>query len=339
MKMKTLAVAAVVCAPLSLTASAQECESNEDCQDGNPCTIDICDPSQPAADEFGCVYFVAVGSDCNEDNNLCTIEHCDGNGNCVFVGEIGCGPGEKCDRATGQCVQVNPCPWDLNDDGIVNVVDLLIVIGSWGPCAGCLADFNLDGLVNVLDLLALIGNWGLCPGVPCVWDVNSDGVVDQSDLHQVQENFGPCDGCSEDVNGDGFVNGQDVAAVATHFGPCPAPLNCPGEGPCNNANSTPGCHQRNCCVLVCDVDPYCCDTQWDQSCASEANALFPECQCPWDLNDDQIVDDLDMEILQGLWGTVCPNCPPYWCVGDFDKDCDIDIVDAGGLISNLGPCP
>jgi hypothetical protein len=45
--------------------------------------------------------------------------------------------------------------------------------------------------------------------------------VDQADLHQVQDNFGPCDGCAEDVNGDGMVNGQDVAAVATHFGPCP----------------------------------------------------------------------------------------------------------------------
>ncbi|MHC4421013.1 MAG: right-handed parallel beta-helix repeat-containing protein [Planctomycetota bacterium] len=114
-----------------------------------------------------------------------------------------------------------PCPWDLDSDGNVNVVDLLIVIANWGPCEDCPADFNDDGFVNVLDLLALIGNWGPCPGVPCVWDVTGDGVVDQSDLHQVQENFGPCDGCPEDVNGDGFVNGQDAAAVATHYGPCP----------------------------------------------------------------------------------------------------------------------
>jgi hypothetical protein len=114
-----------------------------------------------------------------------------------------------------------PCPWDLDGDGNVNVVDLLIVIASWGPCAGCPADFSGDGFVNVVDLLALIGNWGPCPGVPCVWDVNDDGVVDQADLQQVQENFGACDGCAEDVNGDGMVNGQDAAAVAAHFGPCP----------------------------------------------------------------------------------------------------------------------
>jgi parallel beta-helix repeat protein len=114
-----------------------------------------------------------------------------------------------------------PCPWDLSGDGNVDVVDLLVVIASWGPCAGCPADFNGDGFVNVVDLLTLIGHWGPCPGVPCVWDVNGDGVVDQSDLHQVQDNLGPCDGCAEDVNGDGMVDGQDAAAVAAHFGPCP----------------------------------------------------------------------------------------------------------------------
>jgi hypothetical protein len=114
-----------------------------------------------------------------------------------------------------------PCPWDLDGDGNVNVVDLLMVIASWGPCAGCPADFNVDGLVNVVDLLALIANFGPCPGVPCVWDVNGDRVVDNADLQQVLDNFGDCDGCAEDGNGDGMVNGQDAAAVATHFGPCP----------------------------------------------------------------------------------------------------------------------
>jgi hypothetical protein len=114
-----------------------------------------------------------------------------------------------------------PCPWDLSGDGTVNVAELLIVIASWGPCAGCPADFNDDGFVNVVDLLALIANFGPCPGVPCLWDVNGDGVVDRPDLQQVLENLGPCDGCPEDVNGDGVVNGRDVAAVATHFGPCP----------------------------------------------------------------------------------------------------------------------
>ncbi len=120
------------------------------------------------------------------------------------------------------CTMIDcPCPWDLDGDGTVNVVDLFLLLGSFGACEGCQADCDGDGFVNVVDLLDLIGNWGPCPGVPCVWDVNDNGVVDQSDLEQVLDNFGPCDGCPEDVNGDGVVDFEDALAVATHFGPCP----------------------------------------------------------------------------------------------------------------------
>ena len=54
-----------------------------------------------------------------------------------------------------------PVTGDTNGDGVVNVIDLLAVIGSWGACAPpCTADINSDGAVNVLDLLTVINNWG-----------------------------------------------------------------------------------------------------------------------------------------------------------------------------------
>jgi hypothetical protein len=143
-----------------------------------------------------------------------------------FVGDpltpdTGAGDCPSVDMGTYEFQPEFPCPWDLDCDANVFVMDLLRLLADWGSCADCPADFNDDGLVNVADLLALIGNFGPCPGVPCIWDVNNDGVVDQSDVQQVLDNFGPCGGCPEDVNGDGVVNGQDVAAVARHFGPCP----------------------------------------------------------------------------------------------------------------------
>ncbi len=50
---------------------------------------------------------------------------------------------------------------DLNGDGSVGVVDLLGLLGGWGPCAKgcCLADLDLDGAVGYLDLSLLLANW------------------------------------------------------------------------------------------------------------------------------------------------------------------------------------
>ncbi len=55
---------------------------------------------------------------------------------------------------------------DLDDDGLVNVSDLLIMLGAWGPCPGpcppsCAADVNGDCQVGVTDLLVLLANWTL----------------------------------------------------------------------------------------------------------------------------------------------------------------------------------
>lgn len=48
---------------------------------------------------------------------------------------------------------------DVDGSGIVGMGDLLILLASWGPCAGCQADLNGDGSVGVLDLLIVLGNW------------------------------------------------------------------------------------------------------------------------------------------------------------------------------------
>ncbi len=56
-------------------------------------------------------------------------------------------------------------PGDLNGDGSVNVIDLLALLGAWGPCPdecppSCAADLNTDCEVNVPDLLLVLANWG-----------------------------------------------------------------------------------------------------------------------------------------------------------------------------------
>ncbi len=53
-------------------------------------------------------------------------------------------------------------PGDLNNDGLVNGVDLAIVLSNWGICGSgaCPADIDRDGLVNGVDLAIVLSNWG-----------------------------------------------------------------------------------------------------------------------------------------------------------------------------------
>ncbi len=55
-----------------------------------------------------------------------------------------------------------PCAGDLDGSGAIDVVDLVQLIVSWGPCPGCPADVTGDGTVDVSDLVQLILGWGPC---------------------------------------------------------------------------------------------------------------------------------------------------------------------------------
>ena len=55
-------------------------------------------------------------------------------------------------------VLLTPMIADLSGDCIVNIEDLLILLGEWA-CSNSPADFNNDGTVNVLDLLFLLAEW------------------------------------------------------------------------------------------------------------------------------------------------------------------------------------
>jgi hypothetical protein len=103
-------------------------------------------------DDSGSAYaFDLIGEDCNE-NGVCDDRDI-ANGTSPDVN--GNGIPDECE----------PCPADVNGDGEVNVLDLLILLASWGPCppiGDCLGDIDLNGTVDVIDLLALLADWGPC---------------------------------------------------------------------------------------------------------------------------------------------------------------------------------
>ncbi len=92
------------------------------------------------------VYFVRLG-DCNDNGIHDGDELADGSGFDTNANGIldGC-----------ECIA------DLDGDGTVGAEDLAILLGSWGPCAGCPADFNGDDTIDAADLALLLGNWGPC---------------------------------------------------------------------------------------------------------------------------------------------------------------------------------
>ena len=54
----------------------------------------------------------------------------------------------------------------------------------------------------------------------------------------------------------------------------------PGAGPCDAPHASPGCNDVNCCKLVCDVDPNCCNATWDAACVDAAVVLGCAFSCP-----------------------------------------------------------
>ena len=145
------------------------------------------------------------------------------------------------------------CPADINGDEVVDGADLTILLGAWGSAFD--ADIDGSGLVDGADLTILLGSWGLCPVDPCedvVCDDEDPCTIDYCDPKTGECVFEPIEGCGEGGCGD------------------------PKAGSCYEANGTPACSDAACCEAVCEVDSFCCETEWDASCVAYA-AKNPDC--------------------------------------------------------------
>ena len=106
----------------------------------------------------------------------------------------------------------------------------------------------------------------------------------------------------------------------------------PGAGDCCTANGTPFCDDETCCSVVCAVDAFCCENQWDSICAQFAAELCDLCVPVQEICDNGTDDDGD--------GLV--DCEDPDCVGDRACGCGEtatfemgDLILAGGEIATL----
>ncbi len=110
-----------------------------------------------------------------------------------------------------------------------------------------------------------------------------------------------------------------LARQSTRCG-CGANWNCgdPCAGECCSPNGTPKCNDEDCCDAVCAIDVFCCDENWDLTCANLARST-PNCTGPMDACPAPECGDPDAGDCCTPNGT--PSCSNLTCC---DQVCNVD---------------
>jgi hypothetical protein len=101
-------------------------------------------------------------------------------------------------------------------------------------------------------------------------------------------------------------------------------------GDCDTPHSTPGCSDAECEAIVCALDPYCCQAQWDYVCTVEAGYLCPDCgPGPCQSDDDCAADEVcvDGRCVESGCPLACPGCDlkeGEACGDDANGGCNSD---------------
>ena len=71
---------------------------------------------------------------------------------------------------------------DVNDDGIVNIIDLTLVASNFGKTGQNAADVNGDGIVNIVDLTLVAAAFGTTAAAPEIWSRHLEEAPTRADL-------------------------------------------------------------------------------------------------------------------------------------------------------------
>ncbi len=224
------------------------------CEGGSVCNpgTGLCDPAADAP----------MGTSCNEDGSLCTIDECDGNGSCVNVGNVSCQPanppceaGEMCDAGTGACVPLidpaagtscnadgNLCTEDECDgNGLCVNVGMVNCPGPTGPCdagyACTPATGNCDALPDPVLGTACESDGDLCTLDQC----NGTGSCVTYDTVTCPGSTGICDAGQQCDPGTGNC---------VHLPDAPSGTGCEEDG---NLCTNEECNGSGDCVFVSNV--------------------------------------------------------------------------------------
>jgi len=291
---------------------------------------------------------VLVGDPCYENFSgrahvVAGLEAVDCNRNGVSDGcDIASGSSEDLDQdgVPDECRRLKPSA-DLNGDGTVDATDLGIMLGAWGDCpskgkSACVGDLDGDGAVTAADLGLLLGAWGDANSLAACASGRAASSCAAHDSPGCDDSACCAAICAADPYCcESHWDAICVNAAQASCG-CPPPPGCgdPSAADCCIPSQvipgSPGCSDATCCELVCDfVDPFCCDVEWDASCATWALQFCPPCPpiaCGLGIDDccssphDPGCNDFDCCML------VC-GLDPFCCDFVWDFQCELSAED------------
>ena len=157
----------------------------------------------------------------------------------------------------GDCGDVHDCPngWCDEDENCVSCPDDCGDCSGWGDCCeasgspGC-DDGWVATCVCEEDIFCCDSEWDNI----CVGEVEEFGC-------------GSCGGQGPGDCGDGECGADEDCTI------CPLDCGwCPGQGDCCKPNGTVGCKDAVVQECVCAKDAYCCEVDWDYTCAAEVES-------------------------------------------------------------------
>lgn len=125
-----------------------ECQTDDCNTNGQPDSCDINDGSSSDCNSNGIPDECENINDCNKNgvNDACDIAE-------------GSSQDTNSNGVPDECEAI--CPADINDDGFVNLNDLILLLSAWGTDSPE-SDIDQSGDVGLSDLIAILASWGAC---------------------------------------------------------------------------------------------------------------------------------------------------------------------------------
>ncbi len=306
-----------------------DCDGGTDektCNDGNPCTDDVCDPVGGCSNDFN----TAPCNDSNPctQNDACSLGTCEGaflncnDGNpCT---DDSCTPTQGCVNTPNAlpCSDSNFCTEGDKCSGAVCLPGTLVQCGDDNPC-------TLDGCDPTVGCTSIFSEFPCDDGNPCTQgDACGGGFC--GGLPKNCDDGNPCtnDSCSPSVP-DGCIHGPASGPSCDDADPCTEGDICI-SGTCHGSEVPCGCANDAACAALDDGNPctgelFCDGSELPAQCALVPGSVV-ECELPSGMCDQCATiacDPVTGNCVTGFWneGGQCSdgdNCTTGdTCIGGF----------------------